>query len=67
MAVVRLEEERVNEEVPPQVEQVEQVPQGAKEFKVLKMPKCLPKVILFLMWKEVLRFQKCLIRRLERL
>ena len=28
----------------------------AKEFKVLKMPKCLPKVILFLMWKEVLRF-----------
>ena len=60
----RLEEERVNEEVPPQVEQVEQVPQGAKEFKVLKMPKCLPKVILFLMWKEVLRFQRCQIEDL---
>ena len=26
-----------------------------KEFKVLKMPKCLPKVIIFLMWKEVMR------------
>ena len=39
-----------------------------KDFKVLKMPKSLPKVIiLFLMWKEVLRFQRCLIGRLERL
>ena len=28
MVVRRLEEERVNEEVPPQVEKVEQVPQG---------------------------------------
>ena len=38
-----------------------------KEFKVLKMPKCLPKVILFLMCKEVLRFKRYLIGRLERL
>ena len=32
-----------------------------KDFKVLKMPKYLPEVILFLMWKEVLRFLRCLI------
>ena len=30
MAARRLEEERVNEEVPPQVEKVEQVPQGGQ-------------------------------------
>ena len=30
MAARRFEEERVNEEIPPQVEQVEKVPQGGQ-------------------------------------
>ena len=38
-----------------------------EEFKVLEIPKFLPKVILFLMWKEVLRFHRYLIGILERL
>ena len=37
-----------------------------KEFKVLKIPMFLPKVNLFVMWKEVFRFWRCIIRRLER-
>ena len=58
-----MEEERVNEEVPPQVEQLSKFLKVDKEFKVLKI---LPKVIMFLIWKKVLRFRRCLIGRLER-
>ena len=36
-----------------------------KEFKVLKMHKCLQKMILFLMWNEVFMCQRCIIGKLE--
>ena len=51
MASRRMEEERVNEEVPIKLSKFLKL---GKEFKVFKMPKCLPKVIIFLMWKEVI-------------
>ena len=38
MAGRRLEEERVNEEIPPQVKQVEQVPQGGQGVQGSKVP-----------------------------
>ena len=41
MSARRFEDERMNEEIPPQVEQVGKVPQGGKESKVIKVPKCL--------------------------
>ena len=52
MTARRLEEERMNEEIPPQVEKVEQVPQGGKRIQGAHGAQVLPKVILFLMWKR---------------
>ena len=63
MTIRRMEEERVNEEFPIKLSKFLKV---RNVFKVIKMHKCLPKVILILIWKEVLRFQRCLIGRLER-
>ena len=52
MTTTRLEEERMIEEIPPQVEKVEHVPQGGKGIQDAQGAQVLPKVILFLMWKK---------------
>ena len=49
---------RVDEEVPPHVEKVEQVLQDGKG---VQGDKLLLKVIMPLMWKEVMRFRSCVI------
>ena len=59
----RFDEERVNEEVHPKVEQV---PQGGQGFKGAKNSQ-LPPQGDSIPWKELLRFWRCLIGRLERL
>ena len=60
MAARRMEEERVNEEVPPQVEQVPQGGQGVQDDQVPPQGDPIPNV-------EGVKRRRCLMGRLERL
>ena len=64
MAARRVEKDRVNGDVPPQVEKVLQGGQRVQGAQDSQVP---PQGDLFLMWKEALRYRRCLLGRIERL
>ena len=67
MTVRRLEKKRMNEEIPLQVEKVEQVPQGGKGIQGAQGSQVPPQGYTIPNKEGVLRFQRCLIGRLEKL